>query len=631
MSFLTPFAFALMGLVPVVVAMYLLKLRRTERAVSSTYLWRRMVRDVEANAPWQRLRRNLLLLLQILFLLAVIFALARPFTWTETGGGQTTILILDPSASMAATDVRPSRLEAAKDQARLLIDNLPAGARATLITAGEPPQVLVSASQDKRQLQQALEGVQTQPGGGDLTGALELASAIAARQADSEIVILSDGRVQLPERLALPGRVRYLPVGESGDNQAILQFSLEAGNPPETLTAFLRVNNYAAETVRRRLTLTADGLPIDVQDLEIPGGGSVTVISEGLPAGLTRLEAALEGTDALPLDDRAWAVPPDSGRGTILLLTPGNRFLETALTLLPGVEVTVRDPKSGTPDTETPPPPSVLILDRTPPPLPAPRAPLFFHAPLASSGFFSVTGIISAPVPLPADPADTLLRHADLSAVSILDAARIPLPDWARPVLVDETSGAPLLFVGEPDGRRVAVLAFDPLRSDLPLQPAYPILIANLMDYLLPGKIGEIPASVQPGEALTFTPPPGVTSLTVTRPDGTTLALEPDGGRAVFADTAALGVYTVNWETGETGGGQLAFAVNLFSPQESDIRPAETLPLLTADSGGAEAAAPQGRREWWRPLALLALGLIFGEWVVYNRSTLFKLWQQVKP
>ena len=67
MSLLTPLALlgaAIVG--PLIVAMYLLKLRREDRPVSSTFLWQRMVRDVEANAPWQKLRRSLLLLLQLL-------------------------------------------------------------------------------------------------------------------------------------------------------------------------------------------------------------------------------------------------------------------------------------------------------------------------------------------------------------------------------------------------------------------------------------------------------------------------------------------------------------------------------------------------------------------------------------
>src|SRR3712207_9247725 len=95
MSFITPLAFALAALVPVIVAMYLLKLRREERKVSSTFLWRRMVRDVEANAPWQRLRRNLLLLLQLLLLLLLALALARPFFRTAGIAGRNLIVIVD--------------------------------------------------------------------------------------------------------------------------------------------------------------------------------------------------------------------------------------------------------------------------------------------------------------------------------------------------------------------------------------------------------------------------------------------------------------------------------------------------------------------------------------------------------
>jgi hypothetical protein len=68
-----------------------------------------MVRDLEANAPWQRLRRNLLLFIQLLFLSALILALARPYIWSEDFSGHTLILIVDTSASMAASDVAPNR------------------------------------------------------------------------------------------------------------------------------------------------------------------------------------------------------------------------------------------------------------------------------------------------------------------------------------------------------------------------------------------------------------------------------------------------------------------------------------------------------------------------------------------
>ena len=292
MSFLTPLAFGLGILIPVIIAMYLLKLRRTEQVVSSTYLWQRMVRDVEANAPWQRLRRNLLLILQLLFLVALILALVRPFTWAQGSTGQATILIFDTSASMAATDLSPNRMEAAKDQARLLISNLPEDARGTIIAAGENTQVLVSSSQDKRQLYQGLEALQVQSSGSNLTSALELASAIASRQPDAEIVIYSDGKVDLPKRLSIQGRLRYLPIGESGNNQAVSLITLEPSSSTDRLTAFVQVANYHEEPVQRRLTLSADGQLADAHDLAIPAHGQVSIISEIIPADTEILEAS---------------------------------------------------------------------------------------------------------------------------------------------------------------------------------------------------------------------------------------------------------------------------------------------------------------------------------------------------
>jgi hypothetical protein len=141
-----------------------------------------MVRDVEANAPWQRLRRNLLMVLQLIFLAILIFVLAQPFLWTEGVSGQAAIIIIDHSASMGATDSAPNRLEAAKNQARQLADGLPDDARVTIIAAAENAQVLASATLDKRQVHQAIERIQLSSASGDLATALGLASAIASRQ-----------------------------------------------------------------------------------------------------------------------------------------------------------------------------------------------------------------------------------------------------------------------------------------------------------------------------------------------------------------------------------------------------------------------------------------------------------------
>src|ERR1700693_814506 len=136
MPFLAPLALAGLLFVPVVVAMYLLKLRRDEAVVPSTLLWQKLVADVEANAPWQKLRRSLLLLLQLLLVLILAILAARPFVERPAGLAGDIVLVVDTSASMEATDVSPNRLEAAKAAAIDALRDLPAGGRVSVIAAG---------------------------------------------------------------------------------------------------------------------------------------------------------------------------------------------------------------------------------------------------------------------------------------------------------------------------------------------------------------------------------------------------------------------------------------------------------------------------------------------------------------
>ncbi|MEJ2210337.1 MAG: VWA domain-containing protein, partial [Anaerolineae bacterium] len=661
MGFLTPAALALALLLPIIVAMYLLRLRRSERLVSSTYLWQRLVRDVEANAPWQRLRRNLLLILQLLFLASLVLALARPFAWSEGPAGQALILVVDTSASMTAVDAAPSRLDAARAEARRMVDGLPADARVTVIAAGESPQVQVASARDRQPVYRALDGLRAGTGGSDLAAALELASALAGggrgtAQPEADIVVLSDGRVELPSRAAIRGRVRYVPLGSSGQNQAIALLSLQ-DVPGEGLAATVQVANYGPADARRRLVLYADGALVDAYDLEIPAGGQEAVVAQGLPAAAGVVEARLQAAgsdtdtsetdtsagDILPLDDRAWAVHRRAEPAPVTLVTSGNLFLETALALLPGLEVTVVGPADWEQARATAgAAPALTILDGYVPLTATMLADgtsagnLLFIAPPRSSGYFSVTGSVEQPLARLVDADDVLLAHLDATlapgtgaGIGVMEAVRIPLPAWARPLIEGDVAGetVPLLFAGLPaGGRRVAVLAFDLHRSDLPLQVAFPLLLSNLVGWLAPGGGLDLPAQVTPGAAVALSLPPEVEEATLTRPDGSTLRLVPDGGRIVLDDTAALGPYLLSW----AGQEQAGFAVNLFAPLESDLRPAETLPLAGIDPAQEGATGPQrAQREWWRPLAWLALALLLVEWLVYHRAALVTLRQKL--
>jgi hypothetical protein len=617
MSFLAPLALLAAAVIgPIIVAMYLLKLRREERTVSSTFLWQRMVRDVEANAPWQKLRRNLLLLLQLLLLLLLVLALARPFFRTQGISGRNLILIVDRSASMGATDVGRSRLEAARERAITLVDQLPDGGRATVIAAGGQMEVPAAATTDRRELRAAINGIELRNGGGsDLSQALTLASALAARESDSEVAIISDGNVTIPPELKVPATVRYFPVGAQGENVAVSALALQPSAAGQLL--FAQATNYGANAATRRLDIYLDGALFNAYNLSLEPGREQSIVAE-VPPQIKVAEARLntQDTDALPSDDRAWAASTLGDTLNVRVIGSGNRFLETGLGLLPGVHVTTV-PTSTSTFTQTVGEVPVTILDGV---IPAALPPgnLFFIAPTRSTEFFSVTGELEFPVLRPLSGDEPLLQNVSLSEVSVLRAARLAPGSWAR-VLVD-SDGSPLLMAGEREGRRVVVLAFDLHQSDLPLQVAFPLLLSNLIGFLAPGSGAEA-AQIFPGQPLALQVDEAITEVRLTLPDNSRVNLPVQNGAAIYADTDALGVYTVE----EFKDGQPAalrrYTVNLFAPAESKVAPqAELAVQQTSGLQSATTGARDGKQEFWRWLAALALVVLVVEWLVYQRN-----------
>ncbi len=673
MTFLTPLAFALLALIPPIIALYLLKLRRQDHLVSSTYLWQRFVRDVEANAPWQKLRRNLLLLLQILLMLLLILALARPATEASGVAGQTVVLILDTSASMAATDTDlATRLEAAKAAARDLVTNLPDNARVTVLAAaGGEVNTLTSASQDRRQVLEAIASAQPTALGSDLTPALTLAEAIVARppsipptsggEGRGEIILLSDGVVQLPERLSAP--IRFVPIGQSGANQAISALSVSL-TPAGDATLFVQVSNYSDQPAQRRLVIQVDGSPFSALDLTVPPSGHVEPVIEALPPTAQGVEAFLTPAenDFLPLDDRAWVVVRTAEPVQVTLVTAGNFFLQAALSLLnssrlgTSVELTVitsEDWKTGEPETNSQPsnlptfqPSSLHIFDSYVPDTLPPGNLLFIAPPASVPGVFEVAGQATHPILHPIEEDHPLLQNVDLSATQILTTTVVSAANWSRIVVGGEIqpnpptlqpsnppTSIPLLLAGEVEGRRIAILTFALQQSDLPLRPAFPILVANLVNYLAPNAASLVPTKLSPGEALSISVPPQVKRLRLVTPSGAERVAEVEAGRASLPPLTQPGIYTLAFEPTGSVASALAptsLAVNFFDPLESAIAPRPELNLTgPAGSGASSVPSPPAQHEWWWPLALGALVLLVAEWLVYQRSAVFKYWMML--
>ncbi len=617
-QFLSPTALALLAISIPILLLWMLKMRRRDVTIASTMLWSELLRDREANAPWQKLRRNLLLFLQLATLVGLVLALARPFTPVPAVATGAVVVLLDASASMNATDVDPSRFAVAQRAAVRMVEGLGRDGLMTVIAVGSQPRVLAASTADRAVLREAISAARPEEGSADWASALTLASGATSGAAKSTIVIISDGvdltvGSDLPR---LPGEVRYLPIGRDTraggtDNLAITTLAARDGR--DGLELLIRIANTSPLTSspsQSLLSIYVDGVLYDSRHITVPPGEDQPLTLAGLPAGAATIEARLMSQDALAVDDIAWAVCRPGGERRALVVSAGNLFLERAIAALPDVAAFRASPDSALPAE----PYDLYIFDGVLPDR-LPEAPMLIIDPPPGNPLLTVTGAFSD-TRISQVANHPLLTHVDFGQVQISEAQRVEMPDWPGTHELVQASGGPLLLVGKPAGQRVAVLTFDLHRSDLPLLVAFPVLMANLVDWLRPGLPFDIggQTSLHPGESLPLYPV-GAGEVRITRPDGTVWTAEPGESPMVFAETEQLGLYQVEVD-GEPAG---QFAINLLSLAESTLTRQEAITLgrEKVTPGGEEEL---GQHELWPWLAALAFAILMVEWWVYHRG-----------
>jgi hypothetical protein len=620
MSLITPLALALGITLPIVVIFYLLKVRRHDEEVSSTFLWNDLIRDLAAHEPLQRLRWNLLLILQLIGLALITFAVARPFSAQVGQKPVQAILLLDGSASMQAKDVDPSRFARAVQDARNTLNGLPDNSLATAILVAAHPQVLVAATADRAQVDRALTSAQPSGAAADMREALLLARSLGGDPSSRRIYLFTDGAFSLPPDLPDDlGSVQVDTVSQANTSNVAVTTLSSRPDPQDNRRQelFARVQNFSDASQQAVISISVDGQNVEDRNVDLGANGESDQIFDQLPAGARYASVAvntLSGQDGLSLDDTAFAVLEQRKPAQVLLVSAGNQFLEKVLTLLPNVDLyRIASQRYLAVEADRF---DIIVFDNYLPPL-LPRGNLLVVNP-PDRGPYRTTGALNRPRVTSWDREDPILSFVDLRDLSISRASKIDLPRWGK-ALITAGDGSPLMIAGQDGDRRVAILPFDLQQSNLWTMSAFPILMSNMVNYLSPPGVVQAPG-IQTGSPESLAPLPQVQSVRVTGPTDQVSEFRTGQGPISYAATDVPGLYRVQQIV--QGGQQTVdddlFAANLSNPDESDLRP-----RLTGlnNPGPIEAGVAVLQKEFWGILAALVLPLLLFEWFWFHRRT----------
>lgn len=580
-------AYALLaGVALVILLLHLLRPPPRHVLVPSLVLWTRVIRD--------RKRPDASRVLSLLFALGAGLCLALALTRPEIGALGTSAhrlaLVFDNSPSMGArmSDGR-SRWEHAIEQARALLEQSSAAAEVTLLdTVGR------LGAHGFVERDAAIASLARLPAPAWGQARMPASSFLAGAQ----VHLFTDGVAQVDA----PEPVIVHSVFEPADNVAVTAFAARPlAQNPTRYEAMVQVLNASPGDVRVRVLITGGDRFSIAQDLDLRAGETVNASFDvsDFEGGVLGAAVVCE-TDALALDDFAYAVVPPHGVKRVLLVTPGNPPLEDALRSLPGVRLAVVTadsyPRADKHD--------AVVFDRFAPVEPPAVGALLLRPP-ERTWLAGRSTVLTRPHITSWNEDHAVTEGIAWRNLRLARAALSSVPAIASDALVlasGSGSGA-LVTAGYSQARWIQV-GFALQDSNFALQPDFPVFLGNALSWV------DSPASVLAR---------GMGSVEVALPgaqvrdgSGNPVAASATEQGVVF-ETSRADVYTVSAPSG-----QVLVVANAADPRYAQINRTR----LSGAGATADQRKTSGRvriTELWALLLLLAGAFLLFEWAVFTR------------
>ena len=615
MSLASPLALLALLLVPLVIILHSRAVRWRRREVSSLLFWNEVLRENRASMRIRRILRNLVLLVECLAIAAVALALAGPLFARRGGPGGDVILVLDTTASMKAREGSRTRFDEARGRALEALSDLGRGSRMLVIAAGRTPRLAVPFTDDREILRRAIQAAQATDEPGDLRDAVLLALSLRDASRGDRLLVITDGAFDSLGDID-PARpwMRWVRVGAARSNIGITSLAFRRTGGEGNAAAggyemFLSLRSFSARTATFPLTVSAGSSVVVREQVTLAPGGArgISLPWTGPTSG--RVTAEIGVSDDLAADDRAFAVFVPARGVRVRLIGEGNFFLETALSSLPNVTLSRVSAAEALAASDGP---DVTIFDGT-------------VVPPLGKGAYIVIDSVPAGLPLRAagtrdglrvtnaNLSHPLLASVTLEGVVIGQALRLePGPGFTE---LAAAGGTPVMLAWDQGELKLLLIGFDVRESDLPLRPAFPVLLANALGWFFPSWLSVQAEQLQAGAPALLSSAAGQ-AVTVTLPGGGSRSLAGTGQPVEFTETSTTGFYRV-----QGGGEPREIAVNLASPGESNIEPRFEVSVEGEPSANPVDQTRDVRVPLWSAFAVAAFLLAAVEWAAWLRET----------
>ena len=534
--------------IPPVIMLYILKRKYKEEVISSSLLWKEVYKNTRANTPWEKFKKNIMLLLQIIIILSVILALMSPFISIGGKSYKNVIMVIDNTASMNTIyDDSNSRLEQGKALAKEYLNSTKEGTNTYIISYDGNSNLLLNGEFNKSNTASIIDKINASYSSGDISDVVSFVKAIGDGIGEEyEALIFTDKQVAISD---INGRIVYL--GNSGLNASVDNVSHKFVD--DKVKVIANVTNNGDSLYEGDFSLYNGEELVAVEGVTLQVGESKTLSFQLDSLNSDYLKGELSRKDILMEDNTYYHVVNENKVKKILLVTDENIFLEKAFGSIENTEVYKTNDVSNITDNDEY---DLYVFDNKMPEVMPRKGSILFINPNSNEFFNVLEGGEIGQATAVKGAVSTYLEDTQftLSEYNIIET-----PYYGTNILtIDDNS---IGFKGEINDRKIAALSFDLHSTDFALKKEFPILIYELGEELI--STGMVYSNnFKAGEKIVVKSSDFENEINVTYPNGDIKDLK--SGEEVKGELA-LGIYKINQNDNNE-----SFSVNFPTSSESD-------------------------------------------------------------